>query len=131
MEDHQSSWDAVGDWSLANDEPVALGPACPLKGEVAAKTAAVVKRGKVPPEEVLSPGAIRSLIAAAARSGELKFALKLYRAPGGRAALKPTRVHGAEANAEDLEGGAAPPHPPESQQARESQSERERELYHS
>ena len=104
MEDHQSSWDAVGDWSLANDEPVALGPACPLKGEVAAKTAAVVKRGKVPPEEVLSPGAIRSLIAAAARSGELKFALKLYRAPGGRAALKPTRVHGAEANAED--GGA-------------------------
>ena len=103
MED-QSNWDAVGDWSLENDAPVALGPACPLKGEVAAAAEAKAKKGKVPPEEVLSPGAIRSLIAAAARTGELKFALKLYRSPGGRAALKPARVRGESGNAED--GGA-------------------------
>jgi len=104
MED-QSDWDAVGDWSLENDaRGVALGPACPLKGEVAAAAEAKAKRGKVPPEEVLSPGAIRSLIAAAARTGELRFALKLYRSPGGRAALKPARVRGESGNAED--GGA-------------------------
>ena len=103
MED-QSNWDAVGDWSLENDAPVALGPACPLKGEVAAAAEAKAKKGKVPPEEVLSPGAIRSLIAAAARTGELKFRAQAVSVAGGRAALKPARVRGESGNAED--GGA-------------------------
>ena len=54
MED-RSNWDASGDWSLENDAPVALGPACPLKGEVAAAAEAKAKRGKVPPRKFCRP----------------------------------------------------------------------------
>ena len=79
---------------------------CPLrKGEAAEAVAAIARRAKIPPEEVLAPPALRSLVAAAARCGEVRFAVKLYRTPALRDALRPSRfTDHRSGNADD--GGA-------------------------
>lgn len=99
-------WPATVDWQLddADERSTNDGPACPVKGEAAQAVAAAARRAKIPPGEVLSPAALRLLIAAAARCGEVRFALKLYRSSSGRDALRPSRYSDDSGNADD--GGA-------------------------
>ena len=84
-------WSAEESWDAHDDQPAALGPACPVRGEPAAAAAARARRPRVPPNEVLTPSALRSLISAAARCGETSLALRLYRSDAGRAASTPAR----------------------------------------
>lgn len=92
---------AFSDWPLDDgdeltDQSDALVRPAPANGEA--------RRAKIPPNQVLAPPALRSLVTAAARCGEIKFALRLYRTSAVRDALRPSRFSDDSGNAED--GGA-------------------------
>ena len=104
----ESEWcfaSASGDWPLDDDHCANLdGPACPIGGEIAVAVEAKARRAKVPPNEVLSEPALRAIIVASARCGELAFARRLYRSAAARDALRPSHNMYGSGNAED--GGA-------------------------
>ena len=69
MED-QSNWDAVGDWSLENDAPVALDPRARSRARPPPPRRPRPRRVRFPPRRFCRRAPFRSPTAAAARTGE-------------------------------------------------------------
>ena len=105
VEEELASFEAAAADDDDDDDDGAAGaasPACPLKLEA---PRARPNDARTPAGEILTASALRDMITASARIGDVAFALRLYRVDAARDALRPSKVASSsssyEHNADD------------------------------